>query len=94
MGALINLARLAWRDMKPSGVFLIERDKPHRAEQSPKTFAALSSLYRDIAKREAGEYPIHVISNEDFSTAQKRIEDAVRQALSRPDCVVTEVGST
>jgi dTMP kinase len=94
MDALIGLARLAWRDMKPSCVFLIERDKPFRVEQSAKSFAALSSLYREIAKKESAAHPVHVISNEDFSTAQKRIEDVVRQTLNRRDYLVTEVGKT
>jgi len=93
LDGLIDVGRMAWRDVKPSAVFLIDRDRPLRAEQSLERFGVLSALYRKVASRESSSYPVHVISNEDFASAQKRIENVVKQFLDKQQNCLTGIGS-
>jgi len=83
LDALIEAGRLAWSNARPSAVFLIQRDRPLRVEQSPERFGALSTLYQKLASQESQAYPVYVISNGDFASAQQRIQNVVRKALNR-----------
>jgi len=83
LDGLIDVGQRAWRDAKPSAIFLLERARPLRAEQSPESFRVLSSLYRKLASRETRTCPVHVIADENFASAQRRIQHAVEQTLKQ-----------
>ena len=59
---LIEAEVLAWDWLKPSALFLIDRDTPLR-EESVQFWQRHRSEYIALAEREARNHPVHVISN-------------------------------
>lgn len=63
LNSMIEFEKLAWKDVKPSNLFLITRDKPFRIELSPKQQASLSDAYQSLLIEEKSNYHIKVIEN-------------------------------
>jgi thymidylate kinase len=79
---LIDAQRVAWAGIRPCSVFLIDRKAPLRAEHSPRDFTKLRELYLKLATTESASYAVHVIADEEFASAQSRINKAVSQAMN------------
>jgi dTMP kinase len=59
---MIEAEVLAWDWLKPSALFLIDRDAPLR-EEPVQLWQRYRSEYLALAAREEANYPVHVISN-------------------------------
>jgi len=79
---LVELEQRVWRDVMPTAVFFIDREKPIRPEQSPRIFKRLRCLYQELAGSERKNYPVFTIRNDDFDIAQAKIQRIVKDALS------------
>lgn len=62
IGKLIEAERLAWKDIKPSTLFLVDRETPLREE--PMEFWPLwRKEYLSLASRESANHPVQIINN-------------------------------
>lgn len=69
---LIDAEIIAWRDVVPTALFLIDRTSPLRDEPLEK-WHAWRTEYLAVAEREKSRYPVHIISN-DSSSANDALE--------------------
>ena len=69
---LIEAEIIAWRDVVPTALFLIDRTSPLRDEPLEK-WHAWRKEYLAVAEREKSRHPIHIISN-DSSSANDALE--------------------
>lgn len=71
---LIQAELASWNGVRPSVVFLIERNEPLR-EEPQREWRRWRSTYRKLADAESASYPVCTVSNDG------RIEDALEQVL-------------
>ena len=76
---LIEAEVLAWDWLKPSALFLIDRDAPLR-EEPVQLWQRYRSEYIALAEREEANYPVHVISN---NAAESDTLDQIVEILAR-----------
>lgn len=74
--AIVSLEKLVWRGVVPTTVFLLSRSQ-HSATQH------LVDSYNDLAKQEAGAYPVAIIKNE--GAVQSVADEITRQILAAPN---------
>lgn len=80
---LLIAAELAtWQDVRPDVVFVIERERAIREEQTPETFRRLSELYLEIRNREEINQPTRLLNNNDMNSCtaelMKIADDLIR----------------
>ena len=71
--ALIGAELVRWRDIRPDGLFLIDRSND---EVDPDARAQLREGYRMLSDRERGKYPIHHMQN------HGKAEDSIEQMIA------------
>lgn len=81
LSKLIEAEQLCWGDVSPSVVFLVSRVTAFRAEHSQETFAALSSLYEELAAREELRHPVVRISNDDLQLSMDTVRESIASIL-------------
>lgn len=81
LAAMIDAERACWGATQPSAAFLITRTASLREREVEGRWRELCDTYRELAKAESGQYPVHVIRN-DLAES-----DALRQIID-----LTEVG--
>lgn len=64
LDALIACERAAWGAFAPAALFVVTRTDSLRAEDAGAPWRRRQKLYLDIAEREVGSHPVHLVSND------------------------------
>ncbi len=73
LNALIQAEKFFWAQHSPRMLFYVTRSNPLRDEPAEK-WRRWNEIYRELVISETGQYPIHVIENEDsLDTAVSRV---------------------
>ena len=80
---LVNVEQTRWGTVAPQVVFLVMRDSSLCPDETPSRFARLSELYRELAAKEAREYPVICIDNNDFGDSLLEIFAYITRRLGQ-----------
>lgn len=75
LDTLILAEKLTLGNVKPSAVFLMERDTPAGSLVPNPEFAELTALYRQLSSAEAGQQEIVHIVNQDIESARNLVAE-------------------
>lgn len=79
MDQLINIEQRVWGNLEPATLFLIDRDKPFRAEHTTETHRLISRLYEELANRNP---PFPVVRLENIRSTSELASDIGSVILS------------
>jgi len=86
--SMLAVERTYWGDTFPTIVFLLQRDRPYRHEQTAATWSKLAATYYELAEEQQHAYPIKIIRNNQsisdmLSTIIQAIDEIGREPIIR-----------
>lgn len=86
LDALIRVEHIAWGELKPSRVFVLERSSPLKNVPKVK-WEKFKMEYKALAIQERGQYPVHVIDNK---TTVAEALNCITRALFEEEVICSE----
>lgn len=70
---LIEAEKNAWSNVRPSAVFMVEREHALREEHTQAAFQRLAALYAEIRVKEGSSQPTYIIDNNNTQTSAAQV---------------------